>query len=639
MRYCIYVLFIIFFNHSVIAQSNTKEIRKWMEEGKAYYDAGYLFKAITAYEKALTLSPNDPGINYSLVLCYYNTGQYRKLLDPAQKSKSGGITDPTLLYYLGLGLHSNYKFQESIDVLHQYKATLKSNDKEGHYKVDLLISQCKNAQHLKVVQDITIKNLGPSVNSTFPDYNPAISVDEATILFTSRRLGSTGGNVYPLDDLYFEDIYQASKNGSNWGGASNLGTKVNTPIHDACVGLSADGQKMLVYRDENGNNGDIYVSDLKGNEWSAPINLGKIINTNYYEPCGSFSADGNILFFVSNRPGGFGGLDIYYSRKNTDGTWAKPLNMGPDINTIEDEFSPYLHADGKTLYFSSDGHLSMGGYDIFQATLNISLTGITVHEKPSNMGQPINTPEDEVYFVWSADNKRAYFSSVREGGFGDKDLYVLERKEAKAPLVMLKGTIVDCKTNLPIEGHIEVFDNTSGKSLGSYTSNSSTGKYVVILPTGKNYAIEVDAKTYLFYSKNIDIPNLTEYKEIEDLICLERIEKGTKIILHNVFFDVDKATLRPESELELNKLYEILLKNPSLKIEVSGHTDSDGDAEHNLKLSDARAHAVKDYLIAKGIDATRIVYKGYGETTPIAENNTPENKQLNRRTEIKILEN
>ena len=216
---------------------------------------------------------------------------------------------------------------------------------------------------------------------------------------------------------------------------------------------------------------------------------------------------------------------------------------------------------------------------------------------------------------------------------------MLERPVAKAALVLLKGTIADCKTKDFLQANISVTDIEAGKLIGKYVSNSSTGKYVVTLPAGKNYAITVEAKGYLFYSKNINIPHLESFKEIDDVICLDKIDIGTTIVLNNVFFDVNKATLRKESEIELDKLVDILTKNPKIKIEVSGHTDSDGETQANLTLSDARAHAVKDYLIAKGISADRIIYVGHGEDKPVAPNDTPENKQLNRRTEIKILEN
>jgi outer membrane protein OmpA-like peptidoglycan-associated protein len=240
--------------------------------------------------------------------------------------------------------------------------------------------------------------------------------------------------------------------------------------------------------------------------------------------------------------------------------------------------------------------------------------------------------------VWSADNKRAYFSSVRDGGYGDKDLYVLERDEANAALVVFKGRIISCQESKPVAATIVVLDNANGKPVGVYNSNSSTGKYTIILPAGKNYGISVEAPGYLFYSKNIDIPFLNHYLEINDTICMDQIKIGKKIVLRNVFFDLDKATLRSESEAELERLREILVKNPHIKIQILGHTDSDGSDDYNMKLSHARAKAVVDYMVKKGVDVARMKFHGYGETKPVAPNDTPENKQLNRRTEFEILE-
>lgn len=623
----------------VCAQNPNKEARKYLEEGKILVDAGYYNKALDQYLQAVKLMPGDPGVNYSVAYCYLNIFEYGKSLPFLIKAKNGKIEDPMMDLYLGMAYHGNNKFDEALASLTTFKATLRSSDKELMTQTDRYIVYCNNAKKLIVSPvEMTITNMGASVNSKYPDYNPAISVDEATIIFTSRRDNSTGALKSEIDDHYFEDIYISNKNEKGeWNSAKHISALINTASHDACVGISAEGQTMIVYKTDNG--GDLFYSRLEGAEWGAPISFGKSINTIDWEACGNFSADGNNLFFVSNKKGGYGGTDIYVSRKNADGTWAAATNMGPDINTSADEFSPYLHADGKTFYFSSQAHTSMGGFDIFQATINTATPIMTIVEKPVNMGYPINTVDDEIYFVWSADNKRAYFSSAREGGLGDKDLYILKRPEAKAELVMLKGTITDCFTKKAISAVIDVNDIETGKPIGKYTSNSATGKYVVILPAGKNYAVNVEAKGYLFYSKNINIPKMQDFKEIDDLLCLELINVGTTIVLNNVFFDVDKATLRNESETELGKLYDILLKNPHIKIEVDGHTDSDGDAEHNMKLSDSRAHAVKDYLISKGIAADRIMYKGFGETMPVVDNLTPENKQLNRRTEIKILEN
>jgi len=641
MYKCIIILSVLFLagNNLTFAQTLPKEARNYMEEGKMYYDGANYLKALDQYLSAYKFAPNDPGINYSIALCYINTYSYDKALKYLLPAKNAGIKDPMMDYYLGVAYHANTKIPEALASLNAFKATLRSSDKELLAQANKCITYCDNAKVLMVKPvQMTITNLGATVNSPYPDYNPAISVDESTIIYTSRRPNSTGGLVSEMDGHYFEDIYISNKLANkSWGNSQQMSSTINTESHDACVGLSSEGQTMIVYKDDGG--GDLYYSTLSGVNWGKPVSFGKTINTDGWEACGNFSPDGNYLFFVSNKKGGFGGTDIYCSKKNADGTWGAPVNMGPGINTMEDEFSPYLHADGKTFYFSSQGHTSMGGFDIFQSTIDIATTPITHISKPENLGYPINTVGDEIYFVWSADNKRAYFSSARDGGLGDKDLYLLERPVAKAALVLLKGTISDCKTKEFIQANISVTDIEAGKLIGKYVSNSSTGKYVVTLPAGKNYAITVEAKGYLFNSKNINIPHLENFKEIDDVICLDKIDIGTTIVLNNVFFDVNKATLRKESESELDKLYDILSKNPKIKIEVAGHTDSDGDPQANLTLSDARAHAVKDYLIAKGISADRIIFVGHGESKPVAPNDTPENKQLNRRTEIKILEN
>jgi outer membrane protein OmpA-like peptidoglycan-associated protein len=636
MKRFVLLILIVFYSSQVLAQ-DMKAFKQYMNEGKEYFDQGRLNKSLTAYKNAYKIQPKDEGVNYSIALCYHFSYLYKQSLTYLLAAPSMRSLDPMYSYYLAHALHSNYEFEKAIQEAQAF-VSLKNKDlKPEQEKLQLLIKQChKGITLVKSPVEVKISNLGANINSSYPDYNPAINADETSILFTSRRSNSTGGEIFPMDDFYFEDIYYSNKS-TSWNPANNIGTKINTNGHDACVGLSADGQTMLIYKDDNG--GDLYYSQLVGKDWQSPISFGNIINSNYYEPCAALSSDNKILFFVSDRPGGFGGRDIYYSILSESGVWSKPTNMGPHINTIHDEFSPYLHADGKTFYFSSNGEHSMGGYDIFSIELFKQEQVFTTAHAPLNLGHPINTPDDEIYFVWSADNKRAYFSSVREGGFGDKDLYLLERPQAKAELAILKGTVIDCESKLPVKGKILVYDNETGKSLGEYHSNESTGKYLLVLPSGKNYGIEVTSDTYLFYSKNIDIPNLKEYKEIEDLICLNRAKVGTKIILHNVFFDIDRSTLRTDSEVELLKLYEVLANNPLLKIEISGHTDSDGDELHNLKLSDDRAKAVKDYLVKKGISESRLVYKGYGESQPMAENNTPENKQLNRRTEIKIIGN
>ncbi|HXA01244.1 MAG TPA: OmpA family protein [Cytophagaceae bacterium] len=629
---------LITFSYSALqAQDNSKEFKKLVAEGKENLDIEEYDAALVSFLKADKLKPKDPELSDLIAQCYLGLGDDHKALPYLLSAKEGGIKNPDIDFNLGRAYHLAHKFPEAIQSLQKYKTTLKASDIEKNQQTDQLIGWCKNGEELiqKPVK-VKITNLGSGVNSKFPDYVPAISADETTLLFTSRRDNTTGGKIDEADGHFHEDVYVSTKTDSVWGKAVQLSGVINTPTHDACAGISPDGQEMFVYRHSKADGGDLYISELKGTEWSAPKNLGPHINSKAWEPSASITSDERVLFFVSNKEGGSGGRDIYMAKKLPNGEYALPINLGPKINTKFEEDCPFIHADGKTLYFSSKGHKSMGGFDIFSCTINTETGQILTN--PVNIGYPINTAGDDIFFVWSADNKRAYFSSVREGGYGDKDLYVLERDEANVALVVFKGKISSCSDSKPIGATIIVLDNLTGKPVGVYNSNSSTGKYTIILPAGKNYGISIEAPGFLFYSKNIDIPFLNHYMEILDTVCMEQIKIGNKIVLRNVFFDLDKATLRPESESELERLHEILVKNPHIKIQILGHTDSDGSEEHNLKLSDARAKAVVDYMVKKGVDPSRMKFHGYGETKPIAPNDTPENKQLNRRTEFEILE-
>lgn len=631
-------LFIICFQ--LQAQQLTKEAQKLVDEANEYFRQGKS-GGLTAYHRALNLflkadsiQRGHPEISYSIGVCYSLTDDKRAALPYLEIAKEGKVPYYDVDFYLAGCYHLYHRFEEAIALLNTYKKQAKH---EHHLdEVNLLISNCQNGIELvKHPVDVKISNLGPQINSKYPDYHPSISADEKTIIYISRRDNSTGGFIDPQDNHYYEDIYLSTKVNGEWTTPVGMENGINTASHDGSVGLSADGQELFIYRWSKETHGDLFVSDLVGSEWTSPRNLGNNINSKAWESDVSVTPDKKVIFFTSDRKGE-GGRDIYMARRLPNGEYAKPINLGPKINTKWDEDAPFIHPDGKTLYFSSRGHKSMGGYDIFSCTIDLQ-KGVILTD-PVNVGYPINTADDDVFFVWSPDNKRAYFASEREGGYGEKDIYMLERKDVEAALVVLKGRITSCDGKDPLGAKIEVIDLSTQEQVGVYTSNSSSGNYIVILPAGKNYGVRVESPGYLFQSKNIDIPVLDHYKEIDDSICLERLKVGTKIVLRNVFFDVDKATLRHESETELTRLVEILMNNKDIKIQISGHTDSDGNEDHNLKLSEARAHAVVNYLIKKGIEAFRLTFKGFGEDHPIRPNDSPENKQLNRRTEIEIIE-
>ena len=487
---------------------------------------------------------------------------------------------------------------------------------------------------------VAIKKMMPPLNTPFNDFAPVISADGSTMMFTSNR-PSTERDL-AKGKAGRENIYEVTVDPKKkkWGEPKLLGPSVNAPgRNNSAIALSPDGQRMLVYRDNNDGNGNIFESVLNGTEWSELVEFPEPINSEEHESSACYSPDGRTIYFVSDREGGVGGKDIWYVIRNGTGPWGALKNMGPVINTKEDEQGVFLHADGRTLYFSSKGHGSGGGYDLFRSVQEES-----GWSEPKALGAPLNTPGDDLYLVFLADGKTAYMSSERSGGMGEKDLYEVKftplpgRKAQDPLLTVLKGQVIDEETKQPVEGDIEITDNAKNVSISKQRSNSSTGNFLLSLPSGKNYGISVSASGYLFHSENFDLQDTATYKEVVKVIELKKVKVGKTIVLNNVFYDFDKATLRPESSTELDALVQLLKDNEKLRIELGSHTDDKGADDYNQKLSDARAASVVTYLANKGVAQDRLVAMGYGETSPIAPNDTEEGRQQNRRTEFKVLE-
>ena len=551
---------------------------------------------------------------------------------------------PLIAYkFLGDAYHLNYQFDKAIVAYQKFISLMSENKKTDKALLDETnrkIEMCKTGKLLvSTPVVIKIQNLGSTVNSGYADYSPVLSADQQTLFFTSRRPETKGGEK-DVDGNYMEDIYMSTKTKTGWTKAENIGAPINTDFHDANVGISPDGQTILIYKDDMGD-GNIYSTSLDGDKWSAPVKLNDNINTKNWEPSAFISADGNTLYFISNKPGGFGGRDLYVSKMTSEGDWGKAENMGANINTAYDEDAPFIHPDGVSLSFSSNGHNTMGGFDIFTSLL--SEDGIW--SQPINVGYPVNTTDDDAFYVVSPNNKTAYLSSFREGGLGEKDNYMItfpNRKET--PLTLIKGNVTDESGKPAKKVNIIVTDNTTGQVVGTYHANSKTGDFLFILTPGKNYNITYQAENHLFYSENIEIPKKSNYYELKRAISMNPIVVGSKITLNNIFFDFDKATLRPLSNVELKNLILLMKSNPNMKVEISGHTDSKGDDAYNQKLSEERAQAVVTHLIANGITADRMVAKGYGKTMPAVANkksngkDDPEGRQLNRRVELKITE-
>lgn len=617
--------------------------------------------ALSEYETAMKLNPFSAEAYVNAGYCAWRVRQNRKAVEYFEKAERMSVNfTPRLIMAYADALQRTGQPARARPLIERLLGQLRPSD-PTYASLQMTLQHLKNAEkYMEKPLKIEIRNLGGGVNSPAPDYAPVISADESVLLFTSRRYGSTGGKL-ASDGLPYEDIYISEKQADgSWSPPKNIGSPLNTAVHDACIALSADGQTLFLFNSDNG--GDIFISRLKGSKWLAPRNMGSPINSKYWEPSVCLSADERTLFFVSDRPGGMGKRDIYMCRRLPNGKWSQPINLGPPINTPYDEDGPFFHPDGKTLFYSSNGPNSMGGFDIFRTELQPDSTW----SPPVNLGYPINTPGDEIYFVLSASGLHGYYASERDDSYGEKDIYLVDFStlqtetppaaqqpaEAEADiqiaseppaitfrpnLTLLTGIIYDAQTKVPLEATITIIDNLKGDTVAVLTSNATSGKYLASLPAGRNYGIAITAEGYAFHSENFVVEESQGYREIRKDIGLEKYKSGTVIILRNIFFDFDKATLRPESKAELERVYQILIDNPKMRIRVAGHTDSMGSDEYNQRLSENRAKAVYEYLISRGISSDRISYIGYGESKPIDTNDTEEGRQNNRRVEIEIL--
>lgn len=849
-----------------------------IKDGDSYYMAEDFAKylAIDYYLEANSFNPNNALLNFKIGYCYLLSPNKFKSLEYLKKAYQLNPTvDSNICYYLGQSFQINLLFDDAIKYYSLYLNV--ENKKEG-FDPERRIKECKVGKRLleKPVRAV-IQNLGPIVNSKYSDHSPVITADESIMYFTSRRSNNTNKELAE-DGKYYEDVFATRKKEDSWSAPKRLSYPVNSYVHDATIALSPDGQKLLLYSGEN--KGDILESRLDGDKWSKPYPAaGGVINSPFSELHAAYSYDEKSIYFVSNNPqNNFGGFDIFVTHLGPDGVWSKPENIGPELNTPGDEDGVFLQADGKTMYFSSDGHETMGASDIFKSVFENGKWS-----KPQNVGYPINSADKDAYFVISASGKKAYYSSARNDAIGETDIYriwmlgpeketilvaedqylmsssgaipdilpepKLEEKNTESQLVIKGytadsadgkplnaliiltdlngGEIISTQKANPLNGNFEVTfpsqnnnyrlyvvaegyelyatksefnqsdnaektillkkiinqeksgainipsgfyaisgevaDNISGSFLpaniivrdnlqkeiitiiptnskngtfsftlkrlseisltamsegylsktiklnitksnnqknlvqniklekaisenktekienvtspqnytsevtilkgkitdatsknalnanliitdiekneivSGFESNSKTGEYLVALPSGRNYSVTVSAKEYLFYSENINLPRGKAYQQIIRDIELIKLQIGGKIILNNIFYKTNEAILQPQSKTELERLVKLLESNPTMRIEISSHTDNVGTASYNEKLSNERALEVVKYLQSKGINPSRLEYKGYGFASPIATNDTEQGRKMNRRTEFKII--
>ena len=581
-----------------------------------------------------SLVENNAEVHYLFGIVYLNIDKRKDALDRLRKASLNSEEKfDNINFYIARAYHLNHSFDSAITFYEKHIAEDgkdPSEEETRHY-----IKQCEVGKDLATQPvDVQVFNLGETVNTPFPEFAPVISADETRLIFTSRREGNKGG-IEPETNQPYEDIFisERATSSDEWSKPRRL-NNINTESHDASIGLSPDGDELYIYRANETTSrisGDIYFSDYEKGDWSKPKKMQDGINSRDWEPHASITANENLFFFTSNRDtdGAKGGTDIYMVKRLPDLTWAEPINISA-INTSFDEDSPFIHPDGKTLYFSSNGDNSMGGFDIFISEYD---EATDTWSEPRNMGYPINTAGDDIYFVWSADGTRGYFSSSRDDSHGETDLYMVSFPEKAVNLIVLKGVVTDLKTGDPLAATIEIVDNSTQKTIQIANSNDFNGKYTIVLPPRKNYGIRVSKEGYLFKSINVNVPDQFEYLEVVQNIALKPVDYNQYEPLANVEFTEDNG-IRVESDPELEALKELYDNLPEgYKMEIMVHSDDSGDSLLNTFLTKAKADAVVDKLKDLGIPFENLYASGAGPKYPAFSNSTEMGRKKNNRVE------
>lgn len=656
----IFLLFVAI-NASVFAQFNSSFKKKYDIADSYIFDDNFI-DALPLFLELENLAPSNPNIQFHIGLCYLHTindkAKAISYLEKASQSISadyyGDFKETTApvftFFYLGKAYHYQNEFDIAIDNYNKFRYYLTSEDKKIMKDVDRQIEMAYNGKRmLKNPITIRIQNLGSVINSTYPDYAPVMAPDLSYFIFTSRREGSTG-NEKDQKGKFYEDIFIADYNKDSQGFSNlrKLPGSVNTDGHEASISVSWDGLNLFIYKDDDGD-GNIYISRLVDGAWTSAEKMPDEINSKSYENHAALSPDGEKLFFLSNRDGGYGGKDIWMCKKIGTNKWSKAENLGSKINTEYDEESPVLLSDGKTLYFSSKGHESMGGFDIFFSLFEEGEWSI-----PQNIGYPLNTSDDDVFFIPTLDGREAYYASISSEGEGEMDIYKILITSDLKQIAILNGFVKDTVTGEGIVSTIQIYNFANNNLYSQTSTDKETGQYSLTLEAGNKYKILVTTETGLTAEDIIEVP----YSDTEKLsfnkpyyfnqtlitlapdTIINRINVGQRMgdrfVLRNVYFDFDKSTLRPESKTELDRLFALLETMPDISIELSGHTDNRGSATYNEQLSKDRAKAVVQYLINAGINKDRLTYVGYGFQQPIATNETDAGRQLNRRVEFRV---
>ncbi|MBL7937157.1 MAG: PD40 domain-containing protein, partial [Bacteroidia bacterium] len=625
--------------------STNKKAIKFYEEGKKCYEIRKDEEAEKLLNKALTEDPNFIEAHSALAYLLMEKRRTKEAIPHFQKAVDiNPKFFPRNYFDLASAQLISADYDNSVKNFETYLKFERINPNTKEQAEKYLKNAQFGVDAKKHPQPFNPVNVGSGINSNNYEYFPAITADGNTFLFTRNIRLDDKENSPGQEDFYISkkvnNVWQpatpiTSVNTPGNEGAPSLSADGQIMFFASCIEMSGD---YGTSERRGYGSCDIFYSQKINGKWSKPSNAGPTINTRNWETQPSFSSDGKTLYFIrgSVTRDGIKNPDIYSSTIGNDGKFSEPVKLSDNVNTPEGEESVYIHPDNQTLYFSSEGHPGMGGLDIFMSKRQADGSW----GKAINLGYPINTVNDENSLLVDANGKLAYFASEREGGFGGLDIYQFELPEALRPekITYVKGLTYNAKTKEPVEASFELIDLETQQSVTSAFSNSA-GEFLVTLTSNHNYLVNVSKPGFLFYSDNFSLKDkVADYSKPYQLqIPLQPIDTGI-IELKNIFFDVNKWDLKAESKAELQKIISFLKANPTLKVEFSGHTDNSGDKAFNKTLSNNRAKAIYDYVIEKGpIPATNLSYKGYGDTKPKAPNDTPENKAKNRRTELKIL--
>ena len=613
-----------------VAQESKTDLRKF-DRAYSLFVSGDFYMA--RYQLTELLKKNANYLDAILLLAETYNKLDSTLAEIKTLEKAGSISNDKLIYFrLGMAAYSVGQYEKAITSLLQISGNYANSERQG--EIERVIKNCEFAiEAQKNPVDFEPELLSRNINSNFDEYWPSISVDKNTLVFT--RL------IKEAPKFPQEDFYISVKDSAGWSLAKPL-TEINTNQNEGAQNLSADG-KMLFFtacsKFDGKGSCDIYFSRMENGKWSRPKNAGEPVNTRFWESQPSLSSDYRFLYFSSNRPGGKGNKDIWRAPVigvNADGSfiWGEPENLSDSINTPGNEISPFIHANNKQLYFASDYHTGMGKHDLFVSEFQEN--GKFSFAK--NLGYPVNTYENEQGLTISADGLDAFYASGKNNKTGlDIYRFTLPETVRPNPVSFVKARVLDSQSKKPLKSLVELVDILEDKINPRTFYTDENGELFICLPTGTKYAFNISAPGYLFYSQAFDLSEIrTVYNPYYLTIELSKIELGTEMNLYNIYFDTNSFELLPESEPELKKLSGFMQNNNSIVVQIQGHTDNVGNETHNQILSENRAKAVYSYLLNQGINKERLSFKGFGESKPVAGNDSEDGRKLNRRTTILI---